>query len=100
MAAIWYVHNVHKQLIITYSLQSLFSKVKAGSKVVSVHDGFQMVHGSHAVGKINVCTVTRVAEEIHKNRGKELTNTPSAHVWGETRQSLISAHTTIGTGSL
>ena len=68
-----------------HSLQSLFSKSRqlAGSKVVTVHDGFEVVHGSHAVGKINNVRTARrvlhVAGEVQGNRGKEFTNT----VWGE-----------------
>ena len=75
ITCILYMWTIRK----AYLFQSFFTIVQGGPKVVSVHDGFEMVHGCHAVGQVNyVSTAGRalhVSGEIQGNRGKEFSNT-------------------------
>ena len=53
--------------------------LQAGPEVVSIHDGFQVIHGSHAVRQLHYVGAARrplhVVGKLKRNRGKKLGNT-------------------------
>jgi hypothetical protein len=61
-----------------YLFESFLSMLKTGPKVVSIHDWFQMVHGSHTVWQLHYVGTARwplhVVRELKRNRGKKLGN--------------------------
>ena len=53
--------------------------LQAGPEIVSIHDGFQVIHGSHAVRQLHYVRAARrplhVVGKFKRKRGKKLGNT-------------------------